>query len=168
MLCDGWRLAAAGAAVAGITTGSAGMAGASTKSKVVVADVFLGVWDLGRPPLQAGARVPSAAAAGESRLWTHSAAAQFPSGTAVARRPESAAVIGFSGAVGSASWVPLASQTLLPLFHIFCVFQSTHAQMYRCSDPSGVLVCWAEKALLSTEINLLCKYFLIHVYLFNF
>ena len=64
--------------------------------------------------------------------------------------------------VGSASWVRLASQALLPLFNIFCVFQSTHPQTYKCSDPSGVPVCWAETPLLSTEVNLLCKYFLIH------
>ena len=83
-LCDGWCLAAA-AAVAGITNGSAGMAGTSTTSEVVVADVFLGLWNLGRPPLQAGARVTSVAAAGKARLWTHSAAAPFPVGTAVAR-----------------------------------------------------------------------------------
>lgn len=133
------------------------MAGTSTTSEVVLADVFLGLWDLGRPPLQAGARVTSAAAAGKTRLWTHGAAAQFPAGTAVARMQ--GAVIGFSGAVGSISSVRLGSEPLRPLFHIFCVFQSTHPQMYRYSDLSGVPVCWAEKPLLSTEVNLLCKYF---------
>ena len=59
----------------------------------------------------------------------------------------------------------LGSQALPPLFRIFCVFQSTHPHMYRYSGLSGVLVCWAEKPLLSTEINLLYKYFLIHFYL---
>ena len=73
------------------------MAGTSTTSEVVLADVFLGLWDLGRPPLQAGARVTSAAAAGKTRLWTHGAAAQFPAGTAVARMQSRVLLLGFLG-----------------------------------------------------------------------
>ena len=147
-LCDGWCLAAA---VAGITTGSAGMAGASTASKVVVADVFLGLWDLGRPPLQARARVPSAAAAGESGWWAHGAAAQFPAGTAVAGRPEPAAVIGFSGAVGSVSWVQLGSRHC---FHCLVFSVCSSPLTLRCTDVQTPLVsqcvgqrnlCWVQK-----------------------
>lgn len=70
-----------------------------------------------------------------------SGVAQFPIGTAVARRPEQCAVTGFSGAVGLATWAgALGSLALPPPFHILCVFQST-TSMYRCAELSGVLVC---------------------------
>lgn len=68
---------------------------------------------------------------------------------------------GFSGAVGSpamvsrlGSWVP---PPMLQQFCLLFVLQSTHFQMYRRVELSGILVCWTEEALLSYGCFTSCR-----------
>lgn len=58
----------------------------------------------------------------------------------------SAAATEFSGAVGSAVMAGVWDGAFAepPVLASLCV-QSTHVQMYRCVDLSGILLCWAEK-----------------------
>lgn len=59
--------------------------------------------------------------------------------------PTSPTATGITGAVGSAAaarevWSQ-APSLLFPWSHHLYAFQSTRLQMYRCVDPSSVLVC---------------------------
>ena len=64
----------------------------------------------------------------------------------------------FSGVVGLATGAGIPGSQVPPLlsprFRRLCVIQSTHLQMHRCMEFSGVLTWWAEAALFSCGCRL--------------